>query len=363
MAMIPPTLRRLSRYVEPHVDEARLARMWSVVGPHRARFGSVRRFALVAAAASLALLIGVVMSRRSSGGPTLAGTVLDTERSESLTFLDGTRVTLHPVTRVRWDRAEARRVELTLERGEIELDVAHLPARAFVIHAGDFDVVDKGTRFVVALVEGQTQVSVLEGSVEVQRRGTRELATVLGAGETWMSAAPPLTSLHGGVDPSSSEPAPSAPRPPLPVPPGSEEANMAAGASPTRETNPKPAPGPRELLAAGDAANVAGHPRDAAAAFDALRKRYRNDRRAGLAAFELGRLRLDAFGDPASALEALDDAIDLAPDAGFREDAEARRIEALDKMRSPRCGAARAAYLTRYPSGLHASAVSSHCPP
>ncbi|HTQ47109.1 MAG TPA: hypothetical protein VMI75_30350, partial [Polyangiaceae bacterium] len=62
-------------------------------------------------------------------------------------------------------------------------------------------------------------------------------------------------------------------------------------------------------------------------------------------------LRLDALGDPAGALAAFDDAIVLAPRAGFREDAEARRVEALDRMNDTRCPAARQAFLARYPHG------------
>jgi transmembrane sensor len=123
-----------------------------------------------------------------------------------------------------------------------------------------------------------------------------------------------------------------------------------------------PGEGPRELLARATDARSKGKPRDAAVALDTLRKRYRSDARAGLAAFELGRVRMDALADPAGAAEAFADAIALAPSAPFREDAEARRVEALDALPDrSRCEHARDAYLTRYPSGLHTKQIALRC--
>jgi transmembrane sensor len=102
--------------------------------------------------------------------------------------------------------------------------------------------------------------------------------------------------------------------------------------------------------------------RDAERALDTLRKRHRGDPRAALAAFELGRLRLDTLGNPAGAAEALTDAITLAPGASFREDAEARRVQALDASHArAACAAARDAYLARYPKGAHAAVVHARC--
>jgi transmembrane sensor len=106
---------------------------------------------------------------------------------------------------------------------------------------------------------------------------------------------------------------------------------------------------------------MAGHPRAAAAAFDTLRRRFRTDPRAALAAFELGRLRLDSLGDAPGALEALNDAIGLSPRGPLREDAEARRVEALSAQRSPDCGAARDAFLGRYPRSAHVDLVAGRC--
>lgn len=119
---------------------------------------------------------------------------------------------------------------------------------------------------------------------------------------------------------------------------------------------------PKQLFELGDGARLTNHPRQAALAFDALRTRYRDDACAGLAAMELGRLRQDVLHDPAGAEEAYRDAIALAPDAPFREDAEARRVSVLDALGNrASCVTARDAYLTRYPAGIHASAVTRQC--
>ena len=52
----------------------------------------------------------------------------------------------------------------------------------------------------------------------------------------------------------------------------------------------------------------------------------------------------------------------LARDAGLRDDAEARRVEALDKMgANARCVRAKGAYLANHPSGVHRAEVTGWC--
>jgi TolA-binding protein len=118
----------------------------------------------------------------------------------------------------------------------------------------------------------------------------------------------------------------------------------------------------KQLFDAASAARRAGKSIQAANLFDALRRRYPSDPRAGLSAFELGRLRMDALGDPSGALEALSQAIASTPAASFREDAQARLVYASDAMHDgPRCRSMRQAYLSRYPHGVHAMTVTAKC--
>jgi tetratricopeptide (TPR) repeat protein len=188
--------------------------------------------------------------------------------------------------------------------------------------------------FHVDLEGTKVHVNVSEGAVEVRRDGA--LVRVIAANEAWDGSTDEVKAA-----PSASVTVTLTPPPPAPPRP--------------------PAPGPKELMAQADEARIAGKPRDAAVALDALRRQYRSDPRAGIAAFELGRLRLDALGDPKGAVEALDDALVLSPHASFREDAEARRVEALDRTHDPRCASARDAYAEHYPSGVHLLDVNKRC--
>jgi hypothetical protein len=118
----------------------------------------------------------------------------------------------------------------------------------------------------------------------------------------------------------------------------------------------------RELFDDAQRARAEGRTEDEARAFDRLRRTFPHDPRSALAAFELGRLRLDALGDARGAEEALRDAIVLGPASPFREDAEARRVEALSRMGDPSaCASARAAYLARWPNGTYRRAVEVGC--
>lgn len=348
-----PPARRLARFVEPEVDERRSDRVWARVGSARGRSWSwsLPVFAVTAVAAAV---MAVVLVRGHASGPLLSGMVVESGASQTLTLPDGTTAVLKPDTRLRFDRIEAARVEATLNRGEVTFDVRHSDSRTWTVHAAGFDVVDRGTRFVVAVTPEGVRVRVESGSVVVARAGSTEAPRALGPGESWAS----VTTLETPVAPTAQAPLPSTP----PAPEALAAAPTAAPTAPPVERIAPPSPGPRELLETANAARVAGRTRDAAQAFDALRKGYRGDPRAGLAAFELGRLRLDALGDPAGAVEAFGDAMALSPGAGFREDAEARRVEALDRMHDGRCPAARQAYLARYPGGLHAAAVGARCP-
>ncbi len=238
-------------------------------------------------------------------------------------------------------------------------DVRHVPGRRFVVHVGAFDVVDEGTRFGVDLSGADTiAVRVEQGAVRVERRDSSEPARYLSAGERWSSStAPASAGPQDASDASAAEPLPSAVL-------GPSEPN-----APAPETAPEPAPAPRtpsaaspkEVLGAAQRAQRAGRLREAAAAYDRLRRDFRSDGRAGLAAFELGRLRLGSLGDPRGAAEAFQDAIALSPGAPFREDAEAHLVEALDGAGDARCGSARNGYLARYPHGLHVASVSARC--
>ncbi len=116
------------------------------------------------------------------------------------------------------------------------------------------------------------------------------------------------------------------------------------------------------MLELADAARFSGHVREAVTPLDRLRRKFRSDPRAALAAFELGRLRMDSLGDPSGALEAFADAIALAPSGPVREDAQARQVQAFEAVGdTTRCAQARDAYLARFPNGIHATSIRGRC--
>jgi TolA-binding protein len=118
----------------------------------------------------------------------------------------------------------------------------------------------------------------------------------------------------------------------------------------------------KDLFEQAEAYRLEGHPREAAAALDRLRRSFPRDPRAGLASFELGRLRMDQLGDPAGALNAFSDAMRLDPSARFREDAQARVVQLYASLgQSERCLKAQAEYQSRYPNGSHAKSVAGSC--
>jgi tetratricopeptide (TPR) repeat protein len=120
--------------------------------------------------------------------------------------------------------------------------------------------------------------------------------------------------------------------------------------------------GPRELFDLGNAARRAGDGAGAARAYEQLLEHHPRDARAGLAAFELGRLRMDRLGDVHGAIQALQRAVALAPGAAFREDAMARLVDAYAAAGATvRCRSAQSAYLESYPTGVRAPTVARRC--
>ena len=87
---------------------------------------------------------------------------------EAVTLADGSRVTLNTRTRGRALVNEQER-RFWLEEGEAYFEVAHDPARPFVVMAGKDRVTVLGTRFSVRYEDGRTEVTVLEGRVRLDR--------------------------------------------------------------------------------------------------------------------------------------------------------------------------------------------------
>jgi transmembrane sensor len=113
-----------------------------------------------------------------------------------------------------------------------------------------------------------------------------------------------------------------------------------------------------KLLAAADAARVAGKAEEGAALLARLLREHRDDPRAPLAAFTLGRLLMMELGRPREAAAAFAEVRGLRPDGPFAEDALAREAEAYARAGDTEAARARAReYLRLYPDGRRAPAV------
>jgi transmembrane sensor len=366
----------LAEHVEPALDEARLARQLGAILPRLAT-RRVRRpwthFAVPALSFAIVVLAWLLVRTPSvSTTPALAtGAVIHAGAApgDSITLGDGTHLVLDATSELKLAELEPQRVRLELARGGVELDVVHVENRSFVVAAAGYDVTVVGTQFDVRFGEGtprSVQVHVKRGRVRVTRVATGD-THMLGAGESWSADLPGgtgalPTSSTSAVASAAPEELPEAPEPVATVAPGTTAPRAARTATPSARALPSDE-SPKELLVRAQAARAAGDPKEAARLLDAIRTHHRDDARAGLAAFELGRVRLDALKDPAGAVEAFEDAIRLSPTAPFREDAEARRIQALDTSGNvTRCREMKRAYAEHYPTGLHRADVERRCP-
>lgn len=356
--------RRPADYVRPALGEARLTRMWSAVTAterahqeRRARRGRIA--ASLAAAAVIAALVIVVASRlRSSTISTMAGLTIDTgAASQQVSLPDGSALGLGPATRLRVVVATEEEVRLRLDRGHVSCDVTHRGGRRFVVEAERVEVEVRGTKFEVdvepvAGPEAAVAVRVERGAVEVHDEG-RALLASLKPGQAWESRGRSAEAPAASAAP---EPAPAAAPTPAPT------LDSVAPPAPTGSAGRGAALSPRALFERADAARLAGRHADAAADFDRFYRRFPNDSRAGLAAYELGRIRLGSLQDPHGAVEAFTAVIERAPGDSFREDAEAGRVEALAGLGDPAaCRQARDAFLARYGTSPQARRVARLC--
>jgi transmembrane sensor len=361
--------RRYADAFKPQLSEAETSELWQGIATRtssplssparRSRlFVGVGIAAVVASAAAFLLF-------QAPQQPLVAGQTMTApaEAAQVLELPDGSKVELEASARVRIEKFSPEDARLVLLHGAARFDVQHRAARSFVVRAGSVDVAVIGTRFRVGLglgsadsVTGRVDVEVERGIVEVRRPGSTPPVT-LAAGERWTSASG-FAATTALVVPSSA-PAALPAQPPTEAPPPSSAPPVRAvgsvGAPPSETAS--------SVFEAANQARVAGRSREAANLFDQLRRTYRRDPRAALAALQLGRIRLDDLGDARGAIEALNDALALGGGGSLRDDAQARLVEAYAKSGNvAACRQAKQAYLTGQPHGPHRGAVEQRCP-
>ncbi|MEM6994694.1 MAG: FecR domain-containing protein [Myxococcota bacterium] len=344
--------------VARNADAAVVARQWDNIEArlHGSPKSAWKRpaAAMLATAAAVAVLVLVWVRWDVDALPALMHTG---PHAEAIELRDGSTMKLASYTVAEACSSESARACVEVSQGRVELGVPNAE-RAFEVRAGAFRVQARQAKFAVERdPEGTTTVSVQAGAVQLH---TPEGEQTLSAGQTW-SSAPVVAALV---------PPPPAPKLAKPTPrpdPREPEADREPEPNPPDTPTPRPSPpkakDPDRHQQLWAAAKNARRTRDHAAAERALAEIVRRYPRDGLAALELGRLRMDALGDARGAIRPLQQSLRAKLGASFRDDATARLVRALDKVgRVNACRRTRDRYLADFPKGVHRNAVERACP-
>lgn len=371
-------------HISPKLDRERLDAQWVQIaaqlpGPRREK-ASRPMVQLGLAVGTVCVLLGFFWWSTDPLAPTpsvWAGALVTSDDAPvNFTLTEGTLIELDPRSEVELLRSNARSVQVSLHAGSARFDVAKRRTRRFSVHAGEVEILVTGTQFRVkrspSLGGERIRVDVDEGSVEVQRSGSPPVR--LSVGENWstfvrQSEAVSETPARSNDDLSqeqSQAPAKDATQSPSSASNEDIEAERRAAQREKRRAQAEDARRETDeastLFERGNAARRLGRVREAADLYAALVSEYARDQKAPLAAFELGRIRMDSLGDMQGAIAALERALQLDARRAFAEDALARIVLAQESLGDKRaCESARGRYLSRYPDGIHASHVATRC--
>lgn len=365
-------------------DPRELQEIWRSVEAARRPAAIVRtrtwRFALALAAVATTVLALATLRALHSPSPRAlelaSGGALPLTIAPSSQFLafdlnDGSRITVARGSQLEVLESSASKLMLALRHGRARFDVRPHGPRAWQVECAGVTVQVVGTSFIVERTDDEVRVSVERGTVLVSGEAVPDRVQRVSAGER-------LSARHG------SSAAPVAPAagagsiaPPSPVDGGTEDGAARAAESTWRESarrqkwksawqalrkdglaqQTRSADRIEDLLLLADVARLSDHPEEAVAPLERVTERT-HDARAGLAAFTLGRLRLDELEDPARAVADLSLALTLSLPASLEHDARARLVEAYARAgMSERARAAAADYHARYPEGRRAEQV------
>jgi len=392
--MSEPT--KFAEFVMPELSKSRLDAQWARIVENRQGEQRKRLHMAVPAAGVLvaACVLGFLWWPHEDAvslneSSVWEGSVVASDDAPvDMTLAEGTHIQVDPRSEVKLLHSSAHAVQVRLGHGSARFQVAKKRSRRFSVNMGKVEVVVTGTQFRVvrkASPAGErVQVHVEEGSVEVHRGDGGVVA--LHAGDHWstfVEAEKPQKAVEeaqprearfedeevgregdldeardveeaneGGIEADAQDDEES-------VDARTSQRDRARRAAARRRAMRADA---GELFDHANLARRAGRLEDAAELYADLVGRYPRDRRASLAAFELGRLRMDSLRDPRGAVQALERALKLDAHGAFAEDALARLVLA-EEARGDHAGCerARTRYLSNYPEGVHAQHVAERC--
>jgi len=316
---------------------------------------------------ALAPMVGPI---RLLGGVVPSTMTASANESRLFSFTEGSSVTLRPSSRLEVLENNNDAFVAMLSTGAAGFRVQPGGPRRRTIECGLATVEVVGTRFTISCEASMVRVDVEHGVVLVRGDRVPDRVQRLTDGQsievTSLSETTPRNDF-GTPDAAARSPVSTRctdPRPPASVPwqdiarrGDYAEAYDLLGPGGIRRIDDVGSV--QDLLTLADVARLSGHPADAVAPLRRIISERPEDPSAPLAAFALGRVELDALGDPSAAADAFERAIALGIPRGLLEDACARLVEARARARDL-VGARRAAdeYLTRFPQGSRASDVA-----
>jgi transmembrane sensor len=381
----------VSKLFESREPEARLRRVWLAVESRRRRRTLPRAYKLLAAAVIAAMVpLGAWLlmehSRQARNAQLVERIVEPGDQPRALNFGAGARVTVGPGARLDVLEQAADGVALALRRGLAQFDIPPGGARRWKVESAGVTVEVVGTQFSVERSRSSVRVEVQRGRVLVRGTEVPDRVQALEAGRVLVVETVPVeqaASPQGPASaPSAAEAVMRAPEPGPPAPSADPSASRDSASSWRKAASEQDwqrawdALGPEgvakqtqqtgsieDLFTLADVARRSGHPDAAIRPLQEIVKRHARDPRASVASFTLGRLWLDALGNPGQAVGAFRRALALELPKTLAEDAEARLVEAL--ARAGRVDEARVAadqYRSHHPNGARRADVDRWSP-
>ncbi len=149
------------------------------------RIGNSRMYMAIAASLLLCIALGWWYFSNTPAEKTMPPTLAKENPLRVITLPDGTTVTLNHDSHLDYPAAfgdSSREVSLT---GEAYFDVAHNPAKPFLVHTGAFVTRVLGTAFNIRAYtkDSLVAITVERGKVQVQRQDNKKSLSILQAGD------------------------------------------------------------------------------------------------------------------------------------------------------------------------------------
>jgi transmembrane sensor len=264
--------------------------------------------------------------------------------ASSLSLSDGSRIELGENSELQVLDNDSTTFASALRRGRGTFEVKPGGGRRWRVEAGKIQVEVVGTHFVVERNARETVVRVLHGTVLVRGEPVPDGVQKLGAGQELRISNGVLAVSGTAANAPAASVAAAAPQPAVAAGLGSADSHAAV--------DPLASAARKNSLQLADEQRRHGDISGAIQTLRAVAGQSQSGSERSIAAFTLGKLLLDATGQPAEAARAFRACLKLSPPASVAEAALARLVEAEARLGNSSAARALALdYERRYPSG------------